>query len=54
MQRFKSTKQNVFSSEVNKNALCANDHKRMKSISSIESYSYRRNKDLLYKNEDIK
>ena len=39
-QRFKNKKHNVFTEEVNKIALSRNDHKRMQSIDSIETYAY--------------
>ena len=39
-QRFKSEKHNVFIEEVNKIALIANNHKRIQSIDSIETYAY--------------
>ena len=39
-QRFKSEKHNVFIEEVNKIALIANNHKRIQSIDSTETYAY--------------
>ena len=53
-QRFKSERHNVFTEEINKIALSSNDDKRMQSIDSIETYSYRTNKYLVCKKEEIK
>ena len=38
-QRFRSQKHNVFTEEVNKITLSANDHKRIQSIDSVETYA---------------
>ena len=53
-QRFKSERHNVFTEEINKIALSSNDDKRMQSIDSIETYTYRMNKYLVCKKEEIK
>ena len=53
-QRFKSERYNVFTEEVNKIILGSNDHKRMRSIDSIETYAYRTSEDLVSKKEEIK
>ena len=53
-QRFKSERHNVFTEEINKIALSSNYDKRMQSIDSTESYTYRMNKDLVWKKEKIK
>ena len=53
-QRFKSEKCNVFTEEIIKIALSSNDDKRMKSIDSIETYSYGTSKDLVSEKEEIK
>ena len=45
-QIFRSEKHNVFTEEVNKTALSANDDKRMQSIDPIETYAYGTSKDL--------
>ena len=39
-QRFRSNKHNVFTEEVNKIALSANNDKRIQSANSIETYLY--------------
>ena len=39
-QRFKSKKPNVFTEEVNKIALSANNDKKTQTIDSVESYAY--------------
>ena len=45
---------NVFTEEVNKTPLSANNDKRTKPINSIERYAYVMSKDLIWKNEKIK
>ena len=45
-QRFRSKKYNVFTEEVNKTELSANNDKRIQSIDSIETYAYGPSKDL--------
>ena len=50
-QRFRSNKHNVFTEEVTKIALIANDDKRIQSIGSIETYACRTNKALVCKKE---
>ena len=51
-QRFRREKQSVFTEEVNKIALSANDDKRLQSIDSIETYGYGTSKDLSYKKKE--
>ena len=53
-QRLRSEKHNIFTEEINKNALSSNDDKRMQSIDSIETYAYRMNKNLVCENKEIK
>ena len=53
-QRFRSEKHNVFTEDVNKIPLCANDDKRIQSIHFIETCPYGTRKDLIYKKEEIK
>ena len=48
-QRFRSEMHNVFTEEVNKVALNANNGKRRQSIDSIETYAYGTSKDLVHK-----
>ena len=43
-QRFRSEKHNVFTEEVSKIVLSANDNKRIQSIDSTETYAYATNK----------
>ena len=47
-------KHNVFTKEVNKIALGANDNKRIQSIDSIETYAYETSKELVCTNKEIK
>ena len=53
-QRFRSEKYNVFTEEVNKIALIANDDKRIQSIDSTETYAYQTNKKIIQKKEESK
>ena len=53
-QRFKSEKHTVFTEEVNKIPLSANDDKRIQEISTIETYIYRMSKDLVCRKQEIK
>ena len=46
-KRFRSEEHNVFTEEVNKIALSANEDKRIKSIDSVETYAYGTSKDLI-------
>ena len=46
-QRFKSQRHNVFTEEINKNALGSNHDKRVQSIDWMETYAYGTNKDLV-------
>ena len=52
--RFKYARHNVFTEEINKIRLSLNDDKRKQSIDSIETFTYRRNKDLVSGKEEIK
>ena len=45
---------NIFTEEINKFALSSNDDKRMQSVDSIETYSYRTRKDVVNEKEEIK
>ena len=53
-RRLKIKKQNVFTEEINKIALSANDDKRMQSIDSIETYACGTRKNLMRKKEETK
>ena len=53
-QRFKNDRHNVFTEDVNEIALSLNDDKIMRSVDSIETYTYGTNKDLVSEEEDIK
>ena len=53
-QRFKSEKHNVFTEEINKTDLNANDGKRMQSSDSIKTCSYGTSKNLSSEKEEIK
>ena len=53
-QRFKSERHNVFTEEINKIALCSNDHKGMRSIDLIERNACGTSKDLICRKEKIK
>ena len=53
-QRFRSENNNVFTEEVNKITLSANNDIRIKSTDSINTYAYGTSKYLVYKNEEIK
>ena len=46
--------QNVFTEEIDNIALSSNDHKRMQSIDSVETYAYETSKDLISDKEEIK
>ena len=52
-KRFKSQRHNVFTEEINKNALSLNDDKRIKPNDSIETYAYGTSKDLVSEKEEI-
>ena len=52
--RFKYARHNVFTEEINKIRLSSNDDKRKKAIDSIETFTYRRSKDLVSDKEEIK
>ena len=51
-QRFRSEKHNVFTEQVIKTALRANDDERIQLIDSLETYAFRTSKDFIPKNED--
>ena len=53
-QRFKSERRNVFTEGINKIALHLSDGKKIQSTDLIETYAYRRSKDLISAKEDIK
>ena len=53
-QKIKSKKHNVFTEEVNKIALSANDDKKIQSLESIETNAYGTRKELLCEKEEIK
>ena len=53
-QKSKSEGHNVFTEEIKKIALSSNDHKRMQSIDSIETYAYGTSKCRICKKEKIK
>ena len=53
-QRLRSEKHNVFTGEVNKIVLGANDGKRILSVDSIETYAYWANEEIINKKEEIK
>ena len=52
-QRFRSEKYNVFTEEVNKIALIANDDKRIQSIDSTETYAYQTNEKIIQKKKKV-
>ena len=53
-QRLRIENHIVFTEEVNKTALSANDDKRTQSIDSTETYGYGTSKDLVCKKEEVK
>ena len=53
-QRSRSGKHNAFNEDINKIALSSNNDTRIKSIGSVETYTYRMNKDLVCEKEEIK
>ena len=53
-QIFKSKRYNVFTEEINEIALSSNDHKKLTSIDSVETYAYGTSKDLISEKEVIK
>ena len=53
-QRFTNEKHNVFTEDVNKISLSANDDKRIQLIDSAETCPYGMSKDIVFKKEEIK
>ena len=53
-QRFKSKMYNVFTEEINKIVLSSNYDKKIQSIDSIETYSHRMSKDLIWTRKKFK
>ena len=47
-QRFKSERRNLFTEAINKIALSTNDHNRIQSIDSTETYAHGTRKDIIY------
>ena len=54
LQRFRSEKLNVFTTETNKTVLSSNDDKRIQSIDSVETYAFGTSKDIVCQKEEIK
>ena len=54
LQRFRSEKLNVFTTETNKTVLRSNDDKRIQSIHSVETYAFGTSKDIVCQKEEIK
>ena len=54
LQRFRSEKLNVFTTETNKTVLSLNDDKRIQSIDSVETYAFGTSKDIVCQKEEIK
>ena len=54
LQRFRSEKPNVFTTETNKTVLGSNDDKRIQSIDSVETYPFGTSKDIVCQKEEIK
>ena len=50
-QRFRSEKHNIFTEEINSISLNSNDHRRIQSIDSVETYTYETSKDLVCKKQ---
>ena len=53
-QKFRSEMCNVFTKEISKIALNANDYERMKSIYSVETYAFGLSKDLVSEKDETK
>ena len=53
-QKLRSKMYNVFTKEISKIALNANDYERMKSIYSLETYAFGLSKDLVSEKDEIK
>ena len=54
LQRFRSEKLNVFTTETNKTVLRSNDDKRIQSIDSVETYAFGTSKDIVCQKEELK
>ena len=54
LQRFRSEKLNVFTTETNKTVLRSNDDKRIQSIDSVETNAFGTSKDIVCQKEEIK
>ena len=54
LQRFRSEKLNVFTTETNKTVLNSNDDKRIQSIDWVETYAFGTSKDIVCQKEEIK
>ena len=52
-QRFRSEKHNVFTEEVNKIALNANDYKRTQSTDLLETHAYGTNEEIILEKRRI-
>ena len=53
-QKLRSEMYNVFTKEISKIALNANDYERMKSIYSVETYAFGLSKDLVSEKDETK
>ena len=53
-KKFRTLKHYLFTEEINKIALSADNDKIIKSIDSIQTYAYRASKDLMCKDEEFK
>ena len=53
-QTYVFTERNVFTEEVDKTALSANDDKEIKLIDSVETYAYGTNEEMIHRKEEIK
>ena len=53
-RKFRTQKHNVFTEDVNKIAMRADDNKRIQSTNSIETFVCGTSKDIIHKNEETK